>query len=131
MGRNNVDFYSGQGFHFAHKRHRDSIEKHGLRITPAESTSMVHEPGDIPRGVYMYRDLDAVDYVAGGGSGYPNHDVYQVHIPVQHLEEDPWLPDDAVYSDNDVPRNMISRVGHVTSEGKLHWHPEEECNGKK
>lgn len=128
MTRNTVDFYNGQGFHFAPKKHRDSIEKTGLFPTP--KGTHVHEEGDVPRGVYVYNDDESLNHVSGRGSGYPNHDIYQVHIPVQHLFEDPWLPDDASYSESAVPPHLITRVGHVPAEGELHWHKEEDCNGR-
>jgi hypothetical protein len=126
MGRNNADFHGITGpVHFAAKSKRSSIEKNGLKLSQPD---FVEEPGDTPKGVYFYRGPQNAEYVEGHGSR-KNADIYETAIPANYMYEDPLLPDDAVYHDETIPANRISRVGHTTSTGEIHWHPEEECRG--
>jgi hypothetical protein len=123
MTRNNADFYasginpSDGGFHFANKKHRSSIESSGLKKSP--------EGKGYKQGVYVYNGHQDAETMAG--TSHPNSDIYQVHVPVNHLNRDPMLKNVASYSDSDVPARYISRVGHTTSDGEIHWHPEESC----
>lgn len=126
MGANNADFRGYQSaYRFSHKRQRDSIEALGLKMSP-KNRDYVHEPGDIPRGVYGYNTLEDAREAA---SGYGNSDLYEFKIHPNLENEDPWLPDTAVYSSRAIPKPRVTRIGHVTTEGELHMHKEEDCPG--
>lgn len=128
MGRNNVDFFGGGGFHFSPTSNRNGIEKHGLRPGAEEPGFEADEPPASPSGVYVYNTKKDSEKVMGGTN--TPHDIWQVHIPLNHMEYDGHLQSaDASYSPKTVPPNLLSRVGHTTSTGKIHWHPEEQCRG--
>lgn len=128
MTRNNADFQGYQtAYRFSHKSKRESIEALGLKMSP-KNRDYVHEPGDIPRGVYGYEHEDSYKEAA---SGYPNTDLYEFKIHPNLVNEDPWLPDDAIYSSRAIPKPRVKRIGHVTAEGELHMHPEEHCDAQK
>ena len=120
MTRNNADFQAGSNrqfafFHVSPRENRQSIKRSGL--LPNNRHEGVQ---DVPAGVYLSLGKPDADY---------GDDVYQIHPPAGF---DP-LPDPmddypAHYVPHAIASNNISRVGHVASNGKIHWHPEEQCN---
>lgn len=124
MGRNNTDFFSGGGYHFAPKSARKDIERKGLVPGPEPASE-----DDAPSGVYVYDSKQDAEHVGKGG--YHGHDIYRVHIPINDLNVDDFLTSgNASYSEAPVPATKLTRIGHVTDSGDMHFsHTEENCNG--
>jgi len=123
MPANNADFRGYvTAWRFSHRKHNHSIDSNGLKISPPGAH--VFEEGDVPRGVYGYDNFDSVQKHA---SGFGNCDLYEFKVHPSEVNQDPWL-DDAIYSEKAIPKQQVTRIGHVTAEGELHMHKVEHCN---
>lgn len=115
MGRNNADFHGGW-FHVSNKSSRAGIEAKGL----IANDSHEGEGQDVPKAVYVSLDKPDVDY---------GTDIYKIEPhPGFDPKPDPMDAWPAHYSENSISPNHVKRVGHVHN-GRVHWHPEEECRG--
>ena len=127
MGRNKKDFQYpiGQnwtGYHIAPRRARKTIEAGGLKANTSQSI----DGGNAPHGVYVSNSREDHEWLVQGG-GHPNKDIYEVTLPVAYA--DPDMPHDAAYSKHDIAPHNVTRVGHTTADGDVHWHRAEHCNG--
>ena len=116
MGRNNADFHGGGWFHVSSRNNRQSIEATGLKAHPVHDEAEGYDPSE--KGVYV-----SADPVTDAQFGT---DVYAVTPTKELVTEEDGLGD--TYHPADVPADNVRRVGHIV-DGKVHWHPEEHCNG--
>lgn len=138
MGRNNYDFQGIEGkLHFSHKDNRKSIEKEGLRAGNPSGVDdfMLEEAGttiDELHGVYAYRDIhEAHEDMVASGQAAKNQDIWEIRSDYRRgWMEDP-LQGGAEYTPHDVYPYELRRVGHVTENHEVHWHPEEQCNASR
>jgi hypothetical protein len=127
MGRSNAEFQGGQRgmvtlYHETPASNRTSIETHGLVV---KGLTTHPDTGKANVGVFG-SSATGVEQHARPGS-----DIWEFSTPQAEVARDTWSPDDkdAVKSRTSVPAYQIKRVGHVTPNGHVHWHIEEECSG--
>lgn len=106
----------GRFYHVASKYNRESIAKAGL--IPQKPWE------DMPKGVYVMPDYPNTAY---------GDDIYEI-TPSRRTEfhYDPMDPG-ARYSRRTIRHSDFKRVGHVFEDeggAEVHWHPEEECQGR-
>lgn len=153
MGRSN-EFAGGrngmvEAFHVTPKSNRASIEKYGLiaqgltthpdtnkpnfgvfgSTSAAGVTSHAVYGQELPEVISQNSDgygrvLDWKNRPTGGG------DIWKFSVPKEDAKRDTWSPNDkdAIKVKRDISPSNVQRVGHITTNGDVHWHPEEECH---
>ena len=143
MTRNNADFSSGgsiDAYHVSTKSNRSSIEKSGL--IPGEpwngKKNRIGVFGVIqPKYVDKHAEYaDNRPFFDDEGNVNPNEgpheggDVWKFTVPAGTAVNDTWTKPrgSAIRYPEAVSAANVERVGHVTGDNQVHWHPEEQCN---
>ena len=132
MGRNTEDLNLGAseaspefvtGYHVTPKANRASIEKHGLKVM---GETRHPDTGRRNIGVFGSTTLAGVKSHSVYGE-----DVWEFKALKKDVKRDTWSPNDkdAIKVTYDLFPSQVRRVGHVTADGDVHMHPEEDCNG--
>jgi hypothetical protein len=157
MGASNNEFTGGrngmvEAFHVTLQSNRASIEKHGLL---AQGLTTDPDSGKPNFGVFGSTNAKGAEYHAtsGWGTSYPDDfysnnkkygptfeeaaknapveggDIWAFSVPKEDAQKDTWTKNarGAVKVSYDIPASQVRRVGHVTSDNEVHWHPEEHC----
>ena len=138
MPRSVAEFADGgsiTAYHVSAKSNRASIERNGL--IPGEPWN-----GKINRvgvfGALRAKDvgkhaLYADDRPYGETEGpHAGGDIWEFNVPAGNVVNDTWtMPrNTAVRHPTSIPATNLKRVGHVTGDNEVHWHTEENCDGR-
>lgn len=99
------------GFHIAAQKHRELIEKEGLK--PQDNP-------DYTPGVYAMNTQEGLEHYVGDSRR--NADIYQVNVPLHEQESDPNMPG-AFFTKSAVTPERLRRIGHTTEHGEIRWEP--------
>lgn len=104
------------GFHISRKKNRESIEKEGLRSSWSRGDNKV----------FTFNTKDHVEEHA-----IPDSDIYQVPVSSNAIPDEyvvrgkgKIFKNKAKSSEGPIKPDSIKRVGHITSDKKVHWTPE-------
>ena len=115
MGRQFVD-----AFHMAPRSKRAVIAAEGIK----PSGDSMDEEMEHSKGAFFFQRQDDLEWYAG--DSHPGMDIWHGEVPLEHTHQDPYL-EDANYTHKSIKR--VSRIGHISESGEVHWHPEENCRG--